>query len=82
VIAVAGPARIGQDPRLVSFGLRDGKERVIGTLYTPDHALGSSIQNLDLSWSGSTLYTVAEDYYKSADGSSLYAFDAGAKVRE
>lgn len=82
VIAVTGPAEGGQSPRLASFGLRDGKERILGTLYTPDHALGPTIEGLDLSWFGSTLYVIAEDYTKPANGFSLYAFDASGKLRE
>jgi hypothetical protein len=72
VIAVAGPGPDAQDPSLVTIGIRDGKEHVVGVLHTPGHSL-NSIGNLGLSWSGSTLYAVADN--DAETGRTLYAFD-------
>lgn len=82
VIAVIPPAENQRDPRLVSIGLLDGKQRVLGTLYTPKHEIGPLIGSLGLSWSGSTLYVTAKDYYAPNSAPSLYAFDAGGKLND
>lgn len=73
VIAVTGPGADGRDPSLVSIGIRDGKEHVIGVLYTPDHSL-SFLGGLDLSWSGGTLYVIGDNAAHS--GRVLRAFDS------
>ncbi|MFE1175035.1 PQQ-binding-like beta-propeller repeat protein [Streptomyces sp. NPDC058773] len=78
LIAVAtapatGPA--GRDPVLVSLGLRDGKEKVLGTLYDPKHALGSP-DLMSLAWDGHTNTLFIQGEGLSHDKSSIQAFKA------
>lgn len=81
VYAVTGPAKNGRDPRLVSFNLFDGTERVLGSLYAPGHALGPSIGSLHLSWSADVLLVSAGGFGGPGKELGLYAFDATAPSR-
>ncbi|MEU8786347.1 PQQ-binding-like beta-propeller repeat protein [Streptomyces sp. NPDC048637] len=69
----AGP--VGQDPVLVSIGVRDGKEKVLGTLYDPKHSLGSP-ELMSLAWDGHTNTLFLQGEGLSHDKSSVQAFKA------
>lgn len=65
----------GQDPVLVSIGVRDGKEKVLGTVYDPKHALGSP-ELMSLAWDGHTNTLFIQGDGLSHDKSSIQAFKA------
>lgn len=65
----------GQDPVLVSIGLRDGKEKVLGTVYDPKHALGSP-DLMSLAWDGHTNTLFLQGEGINGDKSSVQAFKA------
>ncbi|MFF4603509.1 PQQ-binding-like beta-propeller repeat protein [Streptomyces sp. NPDC001339] len=50
-----------RDPLLVSIGLRDGKEKVMGAVYDPEHSLPSP-DSMSLAWNGidKTLFVQGE----------------------
>ncbi|MFB6441487.1 PQQ-binding-like beta-propeller repeat protein [Streptomyces sp. NPDC056411] len=59
VVALAGPGAGGQDPRLLSIDLNTGKERVMGTLYDPQHQFGSPMM-LSAEWNDNIHTLVVE----------------------
>lgn len=65
----------GQDPVLVSIGVRDGKEKVLGTVYDPKHALGSP-ELMSLAWDGHTNTLFIQGEGLNHDKSSIQAFKA------
>ncbi|QIK07971.1 PQQ-binding-like beta-propeller repeat protein [Streptomyces sp. ID38640] len=66
---------VGRDPVLVSTGVRDGKEKVLGTLYDPKHALGSP-DLMSLAWDGHTNTLFIQGAGLSHDKTSVQAFKA------
>lgn len=69
----AGPA--GQDPKLISLGVRDGKEKVLGTIYDPKHNLGMP-GFMSLAWDGHTNTLFLQSESLSHDKTSVQAFKA------
>ncbi|MFI1850059.1 PQQ-binding-like beta-propeller repeat protein [Streptomyces sp. NPDC020480] len=74
VLAVKAPEQPGQDPNVVSIGLRDGKEAARGLLLTPRHSL-SRVQSLTAGVWGGTLYVVNQEIDDPKGGRVLRAFD-------
>ncbi|MFG2224404.1 PQQ-binding-like beta-propeller repeat protein [Streptomyces sp. NPDC048644] len=62
-----------QDPQLLSLGLRDGKEKVLGTLYDPKHDLPSATQ-MSVRWNDNEHTLYIEGNHPSGDAPFIRAF--------
>ncbi|MFD8385913.1 PQQ-binding-like beta-propeller repeat protein [Streptomyces sp. NPDC059679] len=78
VIALRAPKTLGQDPALVSLGLRNGTEESRGVLYTPKHTL-QRVDSMSAGTWGDTLYVIGNpiDDPQGQGKLVLRAFDMG-----
>ncbi|UGY93924.1 protein kinase domain-containing protein [Streptomyces gobiensis] len=65
-----------RDPQLVSIGLRDGKEEVRGTLYTPKHSL-TALSTMSYAFDGYKFYVVGKNL--NDDRTMIRAFETNVR---